>query len=379
MHHVAMIKFVIVITGYVSALPDPNLSCGSERLNYNFNVFVVMPFRLLVPGQGFPSVGFDPSSSSERASWPSEQSHHESLMPRAHDDCQAPTVAGLSSQTSTLLFSPLTEDSHAPIEPFGAASQHLYTASQLVPAASQEPDTSSQPMDAASQELPSASVPVGASSKHSDAASQPDTAASQLPNAPIEPLASSHQQSHQPLGATSPLTDSASPNPQADVTVAPAQSSDHRLHAGSRQGVVMLLCILSLMPRSPSFYLRSLLVMFCVKWYQCDQYYVCDDLTQHLRWHLTPHLTWYILCTSMYISVYTIYISSVYVCISVYVIFCCNLSIHVLLCHGLLTEPMALHIDSTPAELTMMPTLSHEKKGNRKGRKYTFLHTWHKQ
>ena len=218
-----------------------------------------MLFRLLVPGKGFPSMGSDPSSSSERASSPSEQSHHESLIPTAHDDCQAPTSAGLSSQTSTLLFSPLTEDSHAPIEPFGAASQ-------LVPAASQEPDTSSQPMAAASQELPSASVPVGASSNHSGAASQPDTAASQLPNATIEPLASSHQQSHQPLGAASPLTDSASPNPRANVTVAPAQSSDHRLqqlaaswHAGSRQGVVMLLCILSLMPRSPSFYPRSLL------------------------------------------------------------------------------------------------------------------------
>ena len=34
MHHVAMIKIVnvIVITGYVSALPDPSLSCGTELL-----------------------------------------------------------------------------------------------------------------------------------------------------------------------------------------------------------------------------------------------------------------------------------------------------------------------------------------------------------
>ena len=165
-----------------------------------------MLFRLLVPGKGAFSTGHA-SSSTERASTPLQQPHHESCRPTEHTHHQSSAVTGLSPQTSQVLCSIVSPEDAVPPQPGTNAHQAA-------------------------------------------------TAASNLPSAAIKPLVTGNQQSHQqPVAASaSRWTDSqGSPSAQPDVTEVPARYAEHMhpdsLQAGSQEGVVMLLCILSLMSR----------------------------------------------------------------------------------------------------------------------------------
>lgn len=207
-------------------------------------------------------------------------------MPAAYKDSQAWASTDLPSQTLQVLLSTASQEMNPPLEPSSQdiglplepASQHLGTCNQPVVSTSQESeapsplvstavqpfDTSSEPMPAASQQVPSASQPVAGPSSHAgaasqeaaaasqetSAASQEASAASQLPDAPIKPVPTSSQQPG--TDSVNRRTDSGS-QPGASVK-GPDQAFDQglysaSLHSGSQAGVVMLLCILSLMPR----------------------------------------------------------------------------------------------------------------------------------
>ena len=132
-------------------------------------------------------------------------------MPIEHSDIQPSAVTGLCPQTSQVLYSTVSQELDASIQPAANA----------------------------------------------DAAHQVATAARQLPYATVKPLVTADQQSPQQhvTASANCQTDSGSPSAQPDVTDAAVQPSEHMhaasLQAGSQEGVVMLLCILSLMPRLP--------------------------------------------------------------------------------------------------------------------------------
>ena len=159
--------------------------------------------RLLVPGKGAAGTSHA-SSSTERASTPLQQPHLQSCTPTEPNDIQPSAVPGLS-------YSSVGREFDAPIQ-----------------------------------------LATNANAAHRGA-----TAASQLPTAANEPSVTANQQSHEQhvTASASRWADSGSPNAQADVADVAAQPSERMhavsLQAGSQEGVVMLLCILSLMPRLP--------------------------------------------------------------------------------------------------------------------------------
>lgn len=168
-----------------------------------------MLFRLLVPGSDASSTAHA-SSSTDRASTPLQQPRHGS-KPTQSSNIQPSAVIGLSPYTPRVLCSGLSQEHTVPIQP----------------------------------------------ASHADAGHQVATAASQSPNAAIEPLVIGNQQSQQQsvMASASHGTGSGSPSAHPDATEAPAQPLEHMdpasSQAGSQEGVVMLLCILSLMPRLP--------------------------------------------------------------------------------------------------------------------------------
>ncbi|KAL3148720.1 hypothetical protein ABBQ38_014132 [Trebouxia sp. C0009 RCD-2024] len=187
--------------------------------------------RLLVPGKASSSMSCHATSSETASSSPPHQdSSHQHPRLGVHERTQAANIAGLSSESTTMPLAPASCEGCA-IQPSAAASQLLGTSSQPVTAASQEPDapTFVLPTTPSQQAAPS---------------SQPVPIASQLPNASLHPAAASYQQS---LAASQ-----ASPCGVGANLPQPPDQSMHSdaLQASRHEGGVMLLCILSLMPRS---------------------------------------------------------------------------------------------------------------------------------
>ena len=192
-------RYIIIQT--TSNLTEHSI-CVSAR--QHCRRLAVVLFRLLVPGKGGSGAGH--ASSPDRASTPVQQPRHEPFMHTEHSNRQLAAITHLSTHASQVLSSSLSREHDVPTQPATDA----------------------------------------------DAA-----AASQMPSADIEPLVLGNQQSHQQrvAASVSRWTDSGSPRAQSDATEVPAQPLEHvrpaSSQAGSQEGVVMLLCILSLMPRLP--------------------------------------------------------------------------------------------------------------------------------